>query len=102
MWPIVVGMGAGLTFLCLGIYFLVWAAGEHHLANKYREVLDAYNKMDHSAQPQGVGWSVTYKDKKGKEAKVFVPGSMDESSMLKELVKLGVPFNRITSSNRIG
>lgn len=102
MWPIVVGMGAGLAFLILGCYFLVWAAGEHQLANKYREVLDAYNKMDHTKPQLTPGWSVIYKDKTGKQQTVFVPGQIDESAMLKELVKKGVPFNRIISSNRIG
>lgn len=97
---IFVGLMFGFIMLGLLALFIVWAAHEHHLANKYRDVLEAYNKME---QPTSqVGWSVGYKDKKGKPQTVFVPGNLDEGAMLKELVKLGVPYDRILSSKKVG
>jgi len=100
MWPIVLGFSFGIFMLVCGLCFIAWAAREHHFANKYREVLEAYNRMDHTKV--GPGWSVVYKDKKGSQQTILVPGIMDESAMLKELVKLNVPLNRIVSSNRVG
>jgi hypothetical protein len=93
MWPIVFGFSFGFICLWFGLYFLVWAAREHHFANQYRAGQTA---------PQQRGWSVVYKDKTGAQQTMFIPGAMDESAMLKKFFKLRVPLNCIMSSTRIG
>lgn len=102
MWPIALGFGFGAVCLVMFILFVVWAAGEHHLANKYREVLEVYNNGLASAPASVPGWQVEYKDSQGKKQIILIPGTMPESEMLQEMKKRGCPVNKILSSNRIG
>jgi len=95
------GLAFGLFCLLALVSFVIWAAREHHFANKYREVLRVYNEQSVS-QPTVAGWSVVYKDKEGKKQTVMVPGTMDESMLLKELVKLKIPVTKILSTTRVG
>lgn len=99
MWPIVAGFTFGGVCLMMFACFILWAAREHHFANKYREVLEAYNSMP--TQASVPGWQVEYKDNQGKKQSILIPGNMPESEMLQEMKKRGCPVNKILSSRRV-
>lgn len=99
-------MGKGLAFAIIAMFMLGFAAvfigllfligrliENHHLANKYRELLVLAEQ-----QKQSSGWKVTYRD--GKRTKSARVGGATEADAVRNLIQLGIDPRSVISLER--